>query len=126
MTTEAQKELKRQQRLQVKLGHQKLLLLHVNAAKLPLPVFEYQFHPTRQWKIDAAWPEYKLAVEIEGGIYMGRGTGHRSITGFEAGLEKYNQLAIEGWFLIRILPEWLKENRNEARLVLEKFFETYT
>lgn len=126
MTTDAEKKLKKAQREQVRLGHQRLLLLHLEAAKLPKPVFEYQFHQTRKWKIDAAWPEYKLAVEVEGGIYGKKGGGHRSISGFEANLEKYNRLSIEGWFLIRVLPEWLSEKRNEARELIIEFFEKAT
>lgn len=124
-------QLKRMQREQTKLGHQKLLLLHLKTVGLPTPIFEYKFHETRKWSIDAAWwfcwihnkKEVKLALEIEGGIYGKGGGGHRSVAGFESNLEKYNELSIEGWFLIRILPEWLHERRNEARELLVRFFE---
>jgi hypothetical protein len=49
-----------------------LLEMHCKAMNLPAPVLEYKFHPKRRWKIDAAWPGFRLAVEIEGGLY-GRG-----------------------------------------------------
>ena len=28
---------------------------------------EYRFHPTRKWRFDYAWPENKIALEVEGG-----------------------------------------------------------
>ena len=28
--------------------------------------FEHRFHPSRLWRLDLAWPEEKLAVEIDG------------------------------------------------------------
>lgn len=121
-TTEVEKAIKQAKKIQLREGHKKLLLLHLDAAGLPHPVPEYQFHDKRKWKIDFAWPEYKLAVEVEGGIYGSKGGGHRSISGFEANLEKYNQLAVGRWFLIRLLPEWLDERRNEARELIQQFF----
>ena len=30
------------------------------------PLREYKFHPRRDWRFDFAWPEKKLAVEIQG------------------------------------------------------------
>ena len=30
---------------------------------------EYRFHPVRRWRFDFANPEYKVAIEFEGGIW---------------------------------------------------------
>jgi hypothetical protein len=69
---------------------------------LPLPVSEYRFHPTRKWRLDYAFPEFKLAVEIEGGIWtQGR---HTRGSGFAGDMEKYNALAEAGWLLLRYPP----------------------
>ncbi|CAB4145100.1 hypothetical protein UFOVP891_22 [uncultured Caudovirales phage] len=63
---------------------------------------EYQFHCTRRWRLDFAWPEKLIAVEIEGGIWTnGR---HTRGAGFEADCEKYAELSIAGWRLIRVSP----------------------
>jgi hypothetical protein len=48
------------------------------------PEREYQFHLLRLWRFDFAWPEKKIAVEVEG---RGR---HQSVSGFEADAVKYN------------------------------------
>ena len=34
------------------------------------PVYEYKFHPTRRWRFDLAWPDKKVAVEVQGGIFV--------------------------------------------------------
>ena len=62
------------------------------------PEREYLFHPTRQWRFDFAFPEEKIAVEIEG---WGR---HQSFSGFEDDCEKYNSAAKLGWRVFRYTP----------------------
>jgi len=74
---------------------------------IPEPVHEHKFHPTRRWRIDLAWPEHKLAVEIEGGAWCyGR---HTRGAGFIGDMEKYNELTIMGWSLLRFTPKQVKD-----------------
>ena len=69
---------------------------------IPAPEPEYRFHPVRKWLIDYAWPNVKLAVEIEGGIWSkGR---HIRPAGFLRDMEKYNALTGAGWTLLRFQP----------------------
>lgn len=78
----------------------------IRLEELPEPVAEYKFCSTRKWRLDWAWPEQKLALEIEGGIWTrGRHTRPR---GFINDMEKYNQLAIIGWRLIRVTPQQIR------------------
>jgi very-short-patch-repair endonuclease len=65
----------------------------------PAPVTQHRFLTDRQFRFDFAWPQYKVAVEIEGGIY-GKG-GHNSINGFIKDCEKYNQAVLAGWRVLR-------------------------
>jgi very-short-patch-repair endonuclease len=67
--------------------------LHCRIYKLR-PEREYLFHPTRKWRIDFAWPERKLAVEIESSV-------HRINGRFASDLDKYNALQKGGWMLLR-------------------------
>ena len=85
-----------------------LLELHCKAMNLPAPVPEYRFHPTRRWRIDWAWPDWKLGVEIEGGIFKAGGSRHNRGAGYRKDLEKYNELAVRGWRVLRFLPEQVK------------------
>lgn len=113
-------------------GHKKLLFMHLDRESLPRPEPEYRFHPPRKWSLDFAWwfcsletfEEVKIALEVEGGIYT-KAKGHRSVTNFEADLIKYNQLAIDGWRLIRVLPEHLQMKRMEAINWLEDILRPY-
>ncbi len=88
---------------------------------LPKPVCEYAFDPDRDWRADYAWPEYKLVVEIEGGAFnQGR---HVRGKGFVKDMEKYNQLAILGYFLLRFTPGQVS-NRTAIRFI-QTWFEIY-
>jgi very-short-patch-repair endonuclease len=62
------------------------------------PEREYRFHLLRLWRFDFAWPEKKIAVEVEG---RGR---HQSVSGFEADAVKYNAAAKMGWRVFRYTP----------------------
>lgn len=68
-----------------------------------VPIPEYKFHPTRKWRIDYAFPDVKLAVEIEGGVWT-RGR-HTRGAGFKGDMEKYNALTEAGWHLLRYEPK---------------------
>lgn len=81
-----------------------------------MPVHEYKFHPTRKWRLDLAWPSYKLGIEIEGGAWI-RGR-HNRASGFLKDMEKYNVLAELGWRLFRFTPQ----DQGNAERVLKRFF----
>jgi very-short-patch-repair endonuclease len=70
--------------------------LHCRAEGLT-PEREFAFHPSRKWRFDFAWPERKLAVEIEGGRF-GR---HQMPGGFAGDCCKYNSAAKLGWTVLR-------------------------
>ncbi len=69
------------------------------AAGLPCPTHEFYFHPTRKWRIDVCWPDFMTALEIEGGIWSGG--RHVHPIGFIKDCEKYNEIAIAGYRLLR-------------------------
>lgn len=69
-------------------------------------ISEYIFHPVRKWRVDFAFPDCKLAIEVEGGSWSGG--RHTRGSGFEEDCEKYNELAILGWKLIRVTGKMIK------------------
>lgn len=71
-------------------------------------VKEFRFHPKRKWRFDYALPEYKIAVEVEGGVWSGG--RHISPKGFLGDIEKYNAAALMGWRLFRVTPDTLTSN----------------
>ena len=71
---------------------------------ISIPEQEYKFHETRKFRFDYAWLEKKIALEIEGGVWLGNKSRHFSGVGILKDMEKYNLAAIKGWRLIRIDP----------------------
>jgi hypothetical protein len=85
---------------------------------IEVPVQEYQFHPKRKWRFDLAFLKNKLAVEIEGGIWiMGR---HNRGVGMIKDMEKYNEASYYGWYMARFTPKMVKD--GIAMQFLNKYF----
>lgn len=90
------------------------LARQVHYLGLPAPVPEYRFHPTRRWRFDLAWPEVKLAVEVEGGTWVyGR---HNRPQGMDKDAEKYNEAVLAGWRLLRV-TSGMVDSGDAARFV---------
>jgi very-short-patch-repair endonuclease len=70
---------------------------------------EYRFHPTRRWRFDFAWPEVKLAVEVEGGIFING--AHTRGAHFQSDCEKYAEALVLGWRVLRVEGEMIREGR---------------
>lgn len=66
---------------------------------------EYRFHPTRKWRFDLAWPEKKLALEVQGGIWI-QG-GHSRGSGMVRDFAKENAAAALGWRILKCQPREL-------------------
>ena len=66
-------------------------------------VKEFQFHPTRRWRFDYAFPSMKVAVEVDGGVWTsGR---HINPAGYVGDMEKLNNAASLGWLVLRITTD---------------------
>ncbi len=83
-------------------------LLQCRTLGLPAPVQELPFHPLRMWRFDFAWPDAKVALEVEGVVYGqgGQLTGrHVHASGFREDCVKYGEAFRLGWTVLRVLPE---------------------
>lgn len=98
---------------------------------LPRPEEQFYFAKPRRFRFDRAWPEYKVAVELEGTIGRGmpvrchncgqtvrarKGDGspgkvivlpgyHQRIGRFMSDKEKYNMAIERGWLVLRFMHE---------------------
>ena len=63
-------------------------------AGLVNPDKEHRFHPERKWRFDFAWPQIRLAIEVNGGGSRGR---HNTITGATEDAQKVNAAQLMGW-----------------------------
>lgn len=104
------------------------------APDLPKPEPEYEFDANRRWRLDRAWPGYKVAVELEGGTHSQAVRCHRcgaevrairktgelgkrihaggfhQTSRFLSDREKYNTLALAGWTLLRFVHDDVIDN----------------
>jgi len=98
----------------LKLDPTTLLLLQLRANNIPLPIREYRFHATRKWRFDFAWPDLKVAIEIDGGAFAFGGGKHMQPRDFE----KLNTAASLGWKVYRFSPDMIRKG-SAIKFLLE-------
>jgi len=70
---------------------------------LPRPVAELRFHSVRLWRMDFAWPEHRVYLEVQGGIFTnGR---HSRGAAMLKEWEKINTASGMGWRQILCQPK---------------------
>ena len=84
-------------------------LWNLLADGFPAPKREFRFHPSRMWRFDFAWPDYKIAVEIDGGMFIPHGR-HQQGRQFTKDCEKMRQATILGWRVLKYTTVDLTEN----------------
>jgi very-short-patch-repair endonuclease len=57
----------------------------------------------RKWRFDFAFLEHRIALEAEGGIWIGG--GHSRGSGVVKDVEKYNCATLLGWRVLRCQPK---------------------
>ena len=77
---------------------------------MPDWITEYRFQAKRRWRFDFAWPEQRVAVEIEGGLFQGG--RHQTLSGFLADAEKYESALLDGWTVYRVPGPWIAEGER--------------
>ena len=94
------------------------MLRAIHAVGLPEPVHQHRFHPTRKWRLDFAWLDRMVALEVEGlgrreqdGTWNPTGGGHQTRIGFEKDCEKYTEVSLAGWVLIRVTSAMITDGR---------------
>lgn len=70
-------------------------------------VEQYKFHPDRKWSLDIAFPNIKLAIEIDGGIWKKGKGGHNSGKGYEEDRLKDQAALLLGWAVYRVTPKMI-------------------
>lgn len=99
-----------------------IFLAALKQAGIPAPVAEHRFHPVRKWRFDFAWPEQKLALEIQGGLFV-KGRHSRGASMLKD-YEKFNAAAAMGWRLIYCQPtdSTKPETINTIRQAMMDFY----
>jgi hypothetical protein len=87
------------------------LRAEIELAGLPMPIREYCFHNTRNWRIDLCWPDRRLALEVDGEVHRIKGR-------FIADLEKQQALFFAGYRLLRVSTAQVRS--GEALRIVER------
>ncbi len=76
---------------------------------LPEPETEIVFAPPRKWRFDLGWPDRMIAIECEGGTFVGGAHGRGKH--YESDCEKYAEAVIRGWRVLRFTTDMIKDGR---------------
>jgi very-short-patch-repair endonuclease len=87
------------------------LLLLIRSEGLPIPEREVTFAKSigRRWRFDFCYPNLKIGIECEGGIYSGG--RHVRGRGFENDCVKYDYAAIMGWTVLRFTKKMIESGQ---------------
>lgn len=88
------------------------LMNRIVIARLPAPVTQFKFCPTRRWRADFAWPEQRVIVEVQGGIWTGG--RHARGSGIAAEAEKLSTAAALGYRVLPVTREMIEDGRAVA------------
>lgn len=83
---------------------------------IPEPLCEYRFDAVRKWRFDFAWPDNKLAVEIDGGLFVNG--GHNRGAYLLQQMAKQNAAMLQGWTVLRYSPNQFVEAERDIAFVL--------
>lgn len=83
-------------------------------SELPPPVAQFKAIPGRKFRFDFAWPEKRLLVEIQGGIWTNG--GHSRGAGMKRDHEKANMAAALGYRVMYFNSDFA--NNPDAHIAL--------
>jgi hypothetical protein len=98
-----------------------LFLFQVKATGLPFPICQHRFAQCigREWRFDFAWPAHKIALEVQGGIWI-KGA-HADPKAILRNMEKQNYAALLGWRQFQFSPDQVKS--GGAIKWMQQYFE---
>ena len=82
---------------------------------IPAPQLEYPFAPGRKFRADYCWPDARLIVECEGGVWSGGKHGRGS--GIVKDMERSNFAAVNGYRMMRFMPRELLLETTAQQIV---------
>jgi very-short-patch-repair endonuclease len=86
------------------------------------PVLQFRFHPERKWRMDFAFPDVMVCVDVDGGIFAAENDQtagkHARGAGIIKGFEKRNAAAELGYCVLCYGPPQVRS--GEAALQIEK------
>lgn len=84
-----------------------ILLNRLEHAGLPIGEPQFRFVPGRQHRFDRAWPQHKVAVEVQGGVWSDDGHGRKSMVARDC--LKLSLAAAFGWRCLPLTREMIED-----------------
>jgi len=103
------------------------LLFQIRALGLPEPTRELQIIAQRRFRWGFAWPERRLAVEVQGDIWRrtnaGRSAGHANPSRIAKDYEKHNLVTLLGWRVLYFTPGMIRSGKavDVLQVAIERF-----
>jgi very-short-patch-repair endonuclease len=88
-----------------------------NFPNLPTPTMQHRFHDLRKWRFDFAFVSERLAIEIDGGAFVGG--GHNRGAQQSKDYEKMNVATAGGWRVLRFNTASMKYVDDVVTFVAE-------
>lgn len=63
----------------------------------------------RRYRFDVAWPEKKIAIDVQGGLYLKGRRAHGSPEQMKRDSMKQAEANLCGWIFIAVTPEMMKD-----------------
>ena len=74
----------------------------------PIPQYPFARELGRKWVADFAWPDLKLLVEVDGGIWRSGGGAHSRPSAILRDMAKHNDATLLGWRVLRFSTDEVK------------------
>ena len=71
---------------------------------------QFRFAPPRRWAFDRAWPDLKVAIEVQGGIWRSKGA-HNTGPAIKRDCEKGAEALVLGWLVLHVTPDQVKSGQ---------------
>jgi very-short-patch-repair endonuclease len=99
---------------------EQLFAQQLTAARVAPAIPQYKFALAlgRKWTADFAWPDLKLLLEVDGGVWRRGGGAHSHPSNILRDMEKQNDAALLGWRVLRFTTGEIKS--GHALLFLER------
>lgn len=112
--TAAEKALARSKREAL----ENLLLDKIRLAGLPEPERQYQWArgERRLFRSDGAYPEARVLLEVQGGIWASDPGRHNRGSGYERDCSRDNLAALLGWKLLRFTERMIRDGEAVATI----------
>lgn len=86
------------------------LLQQLHFAKIQVEP-EFKIFEHRKFRADWRVKGTRILIEFEGGLFHKGKQGHSSVSGILRDIEKYNLCAIEGWTVVRVAPNHVRNGQ---------------